>query len=157
MSFCLKCDTAVEEGLKVKDSAHPNPLSHQTMPWNGPLHTCDGAERLGGLCYVYCAEKRVNEISWDGMVRRSPDDAAERLATRNFWTSLRFSHFVHRRMQYQARYKPPFISSHEKHTESTVIIKIYTSLPQRENKQHFSSLRTKTVFLSSILRVYVKF
>lgn len=154
---CLKCDNAVEERLKVKESAHPNPFSHQTMSWIGPLHICDGAEGFGGLGYVYCAEKRVNEISWDGMARRSPDDAAERLAARNFWTSLRFSHFVHRRMQYQARYRPPFISSHEKHRKSTVIIKIYTPLPQRENKQHFSSLRTKTVVLSGTLRVYLKF
>lgn len=156
MSFCLKCDTAVEVWLKVKYSAHPNPLSHQTMSWIGPLLLCDGAEGFRGLGYVYCAEKRVNEISWDGIVRRSPDDAAERLASRNFWTYLWFSHFVQRRMQYQARYRPPFISSHEKHTKSTVIIKIYTSLPQPENKQHCSSLRTKKVFLSGTLRVYVK-
>jgi hypothetical protein len=31
MSFCLKCDTAVEERLKVKESAHPNPLFQQTI------------------------------------------------------------------------------------------------------------------------------
>jgi len=59
MSFCLKCDTAVEVRLKVKEYAQPNPLSHQTMSWIGPLHICDGAEgvRWAGLCLL-CGETR---------------------------------------------------------------------------------------------------
>jgi hypothetical protein len=112
------------------------------MSWIGPLHIWDrgrGVRRVG-LGYVYCSEKRVNEISWDEIALRSPDEATEELATRNFWTSLRFSHFVHCHMQYEAHYRPPFIPSHKKHTKSTVTIKIYTSLPQRENKHHFSPL-----------------